>query len=405
MNNSNSAIQKLSPFTPLSTEQASLKAQVEDFCATHIASHESQSAVFTIRGDAGTGKSVVLSQLFNDLQTAARVQTDSPLFGTDNVFLVNHPEILKVYKELAGTLPNLRKKDFQRPTTFINQSHKSARRTDIVIIDEAHLLLSRPDRYNNFDQQNQLSEIMKLARVVIIVFDRYQVLKTKSYWDDARLTQLVAPHPHADFHLRQQFRMQANSAVIDWIDALTNCSVLPIPVNVGDFDLTVFDDAQTMYEQIKQRDKQVGLSRIVATSGYPSKLDGGKHYVTEGRFKLPWDQYNYQTTAWAELPATINEVGSIYTVQGFDLNYVGVILGPPFDYDEATDKIVVRTELVTDPEVFKRRDDLTNPAEIDEIKKQLTLNVLNVLLKRGVHGLYIYASQPALRKRLKQLSK
>ncbi|GEK29420.1 DUF2075 domain-containing protein [Furfurilactobacillus siliginis] len=404
MNNSNSAIQKLSPFTSLSTEQTALKVQVEDFCKAHIAQHDSQSAIFTIRGDAGTGKSVVLSQLFNDIQTAARSLPNSPLFGTDNIFLVNHPEILKVYKELAGTLPNLKKKDFQRPTTFINQSHKTKRSADIVIIDEAHLLLSRPDRYNNFEQDNQLTEIMKLARVVIIVFDRYQVLKTKSYWDDERLTQLIAAHPHRDFHLHQQFRMQANAAVIDWIDALTSYSVLPLPKNVGDFEMTVFDDAQAMYDKIKQRDAQVGLSRIVATSGYPSKLDGGQHYVTEGQFKLPWDQYNYQATAWAELPATINEVGSIYTVQGFDLNYVGVILGPPIDYDQKTKRLVIHTDLVTDPEVFKRRDDLTNPTEIARIKEQLTLNVLNVLLKRGVHGLYIYASQPALRQRLNELS-
>ena len=105
-----------------------------------------------------------------------------------------------------------------------------------------------------------------------------------------------------------------------------------------------------------------------------------------------------------EKPETINEVGSIYTVQGFDLNYVGVILGPPFDYDPSTQRMTVNTDRVTDPEVFKRRDDLTNPQEIQQIKEQLTLNVLNVLMKRGVYGLYIYASQPALRQRLLELT-
>ncbi|WP_235697653.1 DNA/RNA helicase domain-containing protein [Corynebacterium diphtheriae] len=32
--------------------------------------------------------------------------------------------------------------------------------------------------------------------------------------------------------------------------------------------------------------------------------------------------------SWAEKPHTINEVGSIFTIQGFDLNYAGVIIGP-----------------------------------------------------------------------------
>ena len=37
--------------------------------------------------------------------------------------------------------------------------------------------------------------------------------------------------------------------------------------------------------------------------------------------------------AWAEQPQTINEVGSMFTIQGFDLNYAGVILGP-YRYNE-----------------------------------------------------------------------
>ena len=36
--------------------------------------------------------------------------------------------------------------------------------------------------------------------------------------------------------------------------------------------------------------------------------------------------------AWAEQPHTINEVGSTYTIQGFDLSFVGVILGPSVKY-------------------------------------------------------------------------
>ena len=34
--------------------------------------------------------------------------------------------------------------------------------------------------------------------------------------------------------------------------------------------------------------------------------------------------------AWAEQPQTINEVGSTFTIQGFDLNYAGVSISPNF---------------------------------------------------------------------------
>ena len=36
--------------------------------------------------------------------------------------------------------------------------------------------------------------------------------------------------------------------------------------------------------------------------------------------------------AWAEKPYTIDEIGSIFTIQGFDLNYAGVIIGPSATY-------------------------------------------------------------------------
>lgn len=398
----NDARYKLSPFKTLSSEQLQLKNKVMAFIHTHLG--QSQHAVFTIYGEAGTGKSVVLSQIFNELQTAARSNPQSTLYGTKNVFLVNHPEILKVYQEIAGEQPHLFKKDFDRPTSFINRRHKDQKIADITVIDEAHLLLSRPDRYNNFDQQNQLVEIIKHSKIVILVFDENQVLKTKSYWNHERLAKIVHPYDHDSYILQDQFRMHADPRLIAWIDDLTHGILDPLPKHRQDhFDFRILDDAQKMYQLIQAKNQAVGLSRIVSTTGYPSKLDGGKHYIVEGNFKLPWDQYNYSRQAWAEKPETIHEVGSIYTVQGFDLNYVGVILGPPIEYDPLTEGVTVNLSKVTDSEIFKKRADLSDPVELTKIKQRLIMNTLNVLLKRGVHGLYIYASQPELRQKLANL--
>ena len=87
----------------------------------------------------------------------------APLFKTTNYFLVNHPEVLKVYKEIAGDQAALLKKNFMRPTSFINQLDKQHQTVDVVVVDEAHLLLSKPDHYNNFYHENQLAEIIKRA--------------------------------------------------------------------------------------------------------------------------------------------------------------------------------------------------------------------------------------------------
>lgn len=399
---SNQAIEKLSPFKNLTDEQAQLVDEVILFAKQHLT--QDFPAVYTILGDAGTGKSVVLSHLFARLQQAARVQSDSPFYGTHNYFLVNHPEVLKVYKQIAGAIKTLLKKDYQRPTSFINQLDKNNATADIVVIDEAHLLLSKPDHYNNFYHKNQLLEIIKRAKVVVLVFDQYQVLRMKSFWTLDRLNELIAPYPHQSYQLKHQFRMTASDDLIAWFNQLTNGLIEPLPKNACDhYDFRIFDDAEKMRQLIVKRNQEVGLSRILSTSGYPSTLDGGKHYICEGDFKMPWDQYNFTATPWAELPQTIDEVGSIYTCQGFDLNYAGIIIGPVISQKPGTNQLQVNLDRFTDTEAFKKRADLTDPDQIIHYEKRMILNALNVILKRGVKGTYLYAHDPLLRQTLFEL--
>lgn len=398
----NDATQKLSPVkVKLTEEQEILVNDVLNFAADNL--QKKEKAVYVITGDAGTGKSVVLNHLFYRIQ-CHRADTGNAFYHTDNYFLVNHPEILKVYRSIAGDFHELLKKNYIRPTSFINNFQKTGRTADVVIIDEAHLLLSAPDHYNNFYGDNQLQSVIELARVVILVYDPYQVIKTKSYWDADRLQNIVGKYINRTFHLEGQFRMKCGKGLIRWINAFTEeLTVLPRPDDIAPgYDFRVFDDAEEMYEEICKRDKEYGLSRITATINYPSVLDGGKHYVTEGRFRLPWDQYNFTSTPWAEIPSTLHEVGSIYTVQGFDLNYIGIILGPSVLLDKGN-RLKIDLSKVTDKEIFKKREDISSEKDFMEIKLRLFLNALNVLMKRGRYGLYLYAHDRALARLLESL--
>lgn len=401
----NEATAKLSPFKNLTDEQEELVHSILRFTEEHLTSNF--PAIYTIYGDAGTGKSVVLSTLFERLQHASRLDSSSPFYKTTNFFLVNHPEILKVYREIAGPIKGLYKKDFARPTSLINQLEKKQQQIDVAVIDEAHLLLSKPDHYNNFYHDNQLQEIIKRSKVVILVFDQYQVLRMKSLWTPARLQQITHQYPHQDYHLRHQFRMTASDELVDWFNHFTDqFELTKLPINSrNNYDFRIYDDAEEMRQAIVQRNREVGLSRILSTSGYPSTLDGGKHYIEEGRFKMPWDQYNYTVTPWAEIPETINEVGSIYTCQGFDLNYTGIIIGPPISQILETQKLKINLDKYTDSEAFKRRVDLTDPEEIKALEERMIMNSLNVLFKRGVYGTYLYAHDPLLRQTLVRLFK
>lgn len=298
------------------------------------------------------------------------------------------------------------KKDFERPTTFINRLDKQHYHADVVVIDEAHLLLSKPDHYNNFYFENQLlEEIIRRSRVVILVFDESQVLRMKSWWTTQRLTNLLSPYLHGSYRLRHQFRMTADDSLIRWFDEFTgNRTVADLTKAMfKHYDFRVYDDAELMRQAIVRRNNEIGLSRVLSTSGYPSTLDGGKHYITEGHFKMPWDQYNYTQTPWAELPQTIDEVGSIYTCQGFDLNYAGIIIGPPVSLIPHAHQLQVNLDRYTDNESFKRRSDLVDPKQVQLAKEKMVMNSLNVLFKRGIRGTYLYAHDEQLRNLLHQL--
>ncbi|RRK11244.1 DUF2075 domain-containing protein [Lactiplantibacillus garii] len=385
---------KLADQAALSPAQQRLEAQLLTFITAHL--NQAQPGLFVIHGDAGTGKSAVLAAAFSQLQARSRDSKPTALQGTDNYLVVNHNEMLKIYKRLAADDPDLRKKDFQKPTPLINRLTKQERQADVVFIDEAHLLLTQPDRYNKFTGQNQLSELIKRSRVVVLVFDTRQVLKLKSYWQANDLQPFLDQYPHQTFNLDQQFRVTGNQQVVDWIDSFGQGHLLPRPTDPN-FDFKIFADGQPMYDLIRQKDRHGGLARMVATADFPYVVNHGTWYVTAGSLKLPWDKVNLTDDPWALRPETLNEVGSIYTIQGFDLNYAGVILGPSVGYDEVHDRVIVKPDKYEDQEAFKNRDDL---GQLEPLKRAIIFNSINVLMKRGRYGLYLYAVDPVLRRHL-----
>lgn len=251
----------------------------------------------------------------------------------------------------------------------------------------------------------------------------------------------------ANIKLGKQFRMAADEATIQWIDDFaTGKRITSLPVDPGEYDeqngclrapyeVKVFDSPIALYDAIRRKAaepsdgwKGVGLSRLLATYDWPyssaskNENDADGHWnvelhrkpVGEWAMGLPDDgtpaetfckPWNYQLPdpaakrfdkdlAWAEKPYTINEIGSIFTIQGFDLNYAGVIIGPSVQYRNGCivfDKSASKNYLATN----KRRD-------LGDSSQENLRNELNVLLKRGVHGLYLFAVDAQLQRRLKE---
>ena len=146
-----------------------------------------------------------------------------------------------------------------------------------------------------------------------------------------------------------------------------------------------------MYEKIKIKNEEFGLSRMVSTFDYKHiKKKGIDSYVEIGDFKLPWNR-EYENETWAEKASTIDEIGSIYTVQGFDLNYVGVVIGKSIK--KQGNKIVIDASNYKDKGAFSQittNNNTIRNLDLNEVKEKIILNSLNILLKRGIKGLYIY---------------
>lgn len=406
----NRDIYKLSPYKQLSNSQYDLVKKVTEFCDKHV--KDSSKSVFLIKGEAGTGKSVVLSSLYKKLVDMSG-DSNTNIEKDTCYLLVNHSEQLKTCEKIARGIKGLQVNKILKPTTFINKAKQGRMEPGITIVDEAHLLLSHSDSYNGFKEENHLEEIIRNSKITIVVYDEKQVLKLKSHWNKSRLEDILAQIDTVEeIELKEQFRMLADEGTIHWIDSFVEEQRVLTPEHLQfgkdtqGFELLFFDDAEKMYEEIKKKNAEDSLSRIVATFDYEHKKDGAEYYVEEGAFKLPWNITNDKEdkkATWAERDKTIDEVGSIYTVQGFDLNYVGVILGPSVVYDEETERIVILPENYKDTEAFRSRKDI--PAEeVPRIKEQIILNSINILFKRGMKGLYIYAHDPALRKKLVSLA-
>ena len=141
------------------------------------------------------------------------------------------------------------------------------------------------------------------------------------------------------------------------------------------YDFKIFDDIEEMVSQIKIKDKQYKLSRVVAGYAWPWHTKPGsksiqKHDIEIDGLKLIW---NSTAQDWVNSPNAINEVGCIHTVQGYDLNYVGVIIGPEFSYDKENKKFFVDKEKYLD---INGRNGITDPNELE----RYVINIYKTLI-------------------------
>lgn len=410
-----SALFKASPFHKLTDEQVQAKDAIYEEIRKALQSPQEPPSemghLILVEGAAGTGKTVLLSALFYELFQGGDSEADPFAFqDLDAHLLVNHDEQLTVYTQIAQKLGLLQGgvERVGKPTRFINGRQPSLD-ADVLLVDEAHLLWTQGKQ--SYRGTNQLEDLLRRAKVVVAVFDPQQTIAANQYWESSQRAWL---RDQTTIKLNQQMRIHADPQTWQWIRRFVDEGQIEALPTDERYDLRVFDSAPALHAAIKQRNAQQshGLSRLTATFDWAyvsgrEAPDGGKWEVTVDEWRLPWnrqhrgarrDQRQLRGLSWAEQPHTIDEVGSIFTVQGFDLNYVGVIIGPSVKYRDG--HIVFDSEASANRHATHKRSLLDGSKH--DASEELLRNQLNILLTRGVHGLYIFAVDDELQSALLQ---
>ena len=413
-----SAIYKASPLHKLTKEQEKARDLIIQKVSKALENKETRQLIF-IDGEAGTGKTVLNSSTFYELYCQAEENNRN----LKCFLLVNHDEQITVYEQIAEKLGLIEKygQVVSKPTTFIN-NHSKDEPVDIAFVDEAHLLLTQGKQ--SYRGKNQLNDIMDRARVTVVMFDENQILTTEQFWEAQILEQYRNEAELEENHivLKKQLRMQADPATMDWIDSFTKeRRVKKIPNTFGGYAIKIFANPELLDLEIQRRaqESDSALSRVIATydwqysSNHKMEDQVMKYWeVLIGKWHKPWnreleselskkEKRDIKGLAWAEQPQTINEVGSTFTIQGFDLNYAGVILGPSVKYRDG--------KIIFDPTASKNEKAVRNRTLSDGTKQKfgetLIQHEVRVLMTRGVNGMYIYACDPELRAALLEAAK
>lgn len=407
-----SALFKASPLKKLTEEQIDAKetilAKIFEALETGV-----ENQLIFVQGDAGTGKTVLNASLFYDIRTNGK-----EYFGReiDCHLMVNHDQQVAVYEQIAKRL-GLGVDRVHKPTSFIN-NHTPENKVDISFVDEGHLLLTQGKM--SYQGKNQLADIIERSRVTVVMFDEYQVLTAEEYWEPDILEYFkeLSFCQGNMIALSQQLRMQCAPSTVKWLnDFVLNRTILPFTPDPG-YDFKVFESPEELEVAIREKasSEEGKLSRIIASYDWKYKAgqvpaDGGCWGVQIGNWFKPW---NYETLsylnskekraikhlAWAEQSHTLDEVGSTFTIQGFDLAYAGVILGPSVKYRNG--------EVVFDPsksfnEKAIQQRTLANGTH-QSFGETFIRNEVRVLLSRGTKGLYIYACDSELRDELMKVA-
>jgi hypothetical protein len=284
---------------------------------------------------------------------------------------------------------------------------------DVIICDEAHRIReTSANRYTKAELRTgtpQLHELFNVARVPVFLLDSNQVVRKGETGTPEYIEQEAANLGIKTLRvdLDGQFRCGGSRLYENWIAGMLNLD--------GNKHFPWDADPNFVVEVLDSPEQMETLLRDKGNEGYKSRMTAGYCWtwndptpdgtlpkdVVIGNWAKPWNVKSDRGVGgylsgelWAIDPKGFDQIGCVYTVQGFEYDWNGVILGP--DLVWRNDKWVAMPSGSKDPAMRG-----VEPSSYERLIK----NTYKVLLTRGLIGTYIFSVDSETQNHLKALLK
>ena len=390
-------------------DQLVARNMILDKIRPYIRNGEFKKSVIIVNGGPGTGKTVIALHILAEL--AKQINNGKGLnvqYATKSASLLNG--VKSKIRPAARIL-------FQNVTSYV-PAVTDENAVDVLLIDEAHRIgRTSNSQYTPAARRTNLSQIdtiIRATKICVFFIDEKQAIRGAEIGSTNLIREAAAKYGAKieECTLTSQFRCNGSDNYMDWIEQVLYNRPVTSKFDLSDFNLQILDSPQEMYDRLVEQDNVPGqTARIMAGFcwKWSDRLDENGDLIKDveiGDFKMPWETHrNFTKTPkgyvkwyeWAYKPEGIKQVGCIYTAQGFEFDYAGVIIGPDLIYNTESQRIETVKSATRDPMLRNAPNEATMTYD-DYVR-----NIYRVLMSRGMKGCFLYICDENLRNYMKRL--
>ncbi|MEC4612492.1 DUF2075 domain-containing protein [Tsukamurella tyrosinosolvens] len=357
--------------------------------------------VLVVTGGPGSGKSAIALALLGDLARRGRTvlhATGSRSFTT-------------TLRQVAGVRAPRVKAMFKYFNQFVTADRNGI---DVLILDEAHRIretsANRYTRATDRTGRPQVDELIAAARVPLFLLDEHQVVRPGELGSLTQIRAYAASLGLETVHigLDDQFRCGGSERYVEWVLDLVGLGERAPWTWTGDdgFEVRIAETPWD-FERILSEQRDKGYSARM-TAGYcwpwsdPTPERTLVPDVVIDDWARPWNSKSDRrmgdvppSQLWATEDGGFGQVGCVYTAQGFEYDWSGVILGPDLVWRDG--RFAVRRDENRDPSLKSKKN-------LTDVRFDLLIrNTYKVLLTRGMVGTVLYSTDEQTREALRRL--